>query len=408
MALPTAALPREDVLLPPSPLIEFIRLGLEHSAIPLTSGQPHPSCYPLEELAALASEAIRSEGGRYLRYGASRGMGKLRHLVDRELTARHIFPPDLSPDALVLTVGAQGAFDLLCQAVLRPGEVVALDAPCYPDSWCTVVRRGGTVLSIPVDAEGLDVDVLERALLQGTHPRMVYTIPTYQNPTGCSLSRERSARLMELAERFDFLVVLDDPYRLLPLDEPLRSGPEFLPWKGWSSERLVVLGSFSKVLAPGLRVGWVHAAPELASTLATLQEMGHISLPALDALLVAIFLERHGLEDQLRRVRTFLRNQRDALLGALAEARLEELGCNTLASAGGCFLGLVLPPGQEATSAARRLAVDFGVATVPERAFWPPDVREAPDRFLRLSFSWATPEEFFRSGQAFRKVLASS
>ncbi|HQK25523.1 MAG TPA: PLP-dependent aminotransferase family protein, partial [Synergistaceae bacterium] len=122
MPLPTAALPREDVTLLPSPLIEFIRLGLEHSAIPLTSGQPHPSCYPLTELATAASEAIRGEGERHLRYGANRGLGKLRALVNKELINRSLFPPDLSPDSLVLTVGAQGAFDLLCQAVLRPGE----------------------------------------------------------------------------------------------------------------------------------------------------------------------------------------------------------------------------------------------------------------------------------------------
>ena len=407
MPLPTAALPREDVTLLPSPLIEFIRLGLEHSAIPLTSGQPHPSCYPLEELATAASEAIRSEGDRYLRYGASRGLGKLRSLVDRELTERHIFPPDLSPDSLVLTVGAQGAFDLLCQAVLRPGEAVALDAPCYPDTWCTVVRRGGKVIPIPVDAEGMDVDALEGALHQGVRPRLVYTIPTYQNPTGCSLSPERSSRLVALAERFDFLVVLDDPYRLLPLDEPLRSGEEFFPWKGWNSGRVVALGSFSKILAPGLRVGWAHAAPELADALATLQEMSHISLPALDALAVASFLEHHGLEGQIQRVRTFLQGQRAALIDAMAEARLEELGCGTMASAGGCFLGLVLPAGREASPVARTLAVDFGVATVPERAFWPPHGEGAPDRFLRLSFSWATPEEFHRSAQAFRQVLTT-
>lgn len=408
MALPSAARPREDVPLPASPLIEFIRLGLEHSAVPLTSGQPHPSCYPLEELAELAAETLRHEGDRYLRYGASRGMGKLRRLVDRIFTEQGILPPDLSSEALVLTVGAQGAFDLLCQAVLRPGEVVALDAPCYPDTWCTAIRRRGRVLPVPVDAEGLDVAVLERSLLQGVRPRMVYTIPTYQNPTGCSLSRERASRLVELAERFEFLVVLDDPYRLLPLDEPLRSGPEFFPWKGWNSGRVVALGSFAKILAPGLRVGWVHAAPELADTLATLQEMSFISLPALDALLVAAFLERHGLEAQLQRVRSFLRGQRDALLRALGDARLEALGCAVMASAGGCFLGLTLPPGREATPVARRLATDFGVATVPERAFWPPNVPETPDRFLRLSFSWATPEEFSRSAEAFRRVLTLS
>lgn len=406
MILPSAATPREDLILPASPLIEFIRLGLEHHAIPLTSGQPHPSCYPLDALAEIAGDVIRHEGDRYLRYGASRGMGKLRHLVDHLHTALDLLPPHRTENSLILTVGAQGGFDLLCQALLRPGDLVGIDAPCYPDTWCTVLRRGGVVRSLPVDAEGLDVENLEQILRSGFRPRMVYTVPTYQNPTGCSLSPLRSVKLLDLAERFDFLLVLDDPYRLLPLDEDLRRGKSFFPWLGWDTGRIAALGSFSKILAPGLRIGWIHTHPTLVQTLATLQEMSVISLPALDALLTAAFLERCSLEKQLHRVRRFLRERRAALLDALNERDLPDLGCAFMPCIGGCFLGLILPPGTSATTVARTLVTQHSVATVPERAFWPPDTLNAPDRFLRLSFSWATPEEFRFSAQALRTVLA--
>lgn len=393
-----------------SPLIEYIRLGLENNALPLTSGQPAPEASPLSRLSDLAGEAIRLYGHRTLIYGSNRGWGPLRGWIGAWQAREKVVPSGLPEESLMLTLGSQYAFDLLCQALLEPGAIVAMDAPCYPDSWCTVLRRGGEVLPIPLDEEGIDVDYLAFRLQEGLRPALLYTILYYQNPSGTSLSPERQRRLVELAEKYDFLLILDDPYRMLPLDGPHESGSLLLPWHGFDLGRTVYLGSMSKLIAPGLRSGWLYAHPSLVAKLAKLQEMSMISLPALDATILFHFLETDGIETQLGSIRSFLKTRRDALIGAL-EKETFPLGCHVTRPKGGCFLRLELPPQIGASSFATKLTKEYRVATIPEGAFWPPveDPKMKRDRFLRLSFTWSPPEELVQAatliGKALKEVL---
>ncbi len=374
-----------------SPLVRFIRLGLENRALPLSSGQPSPDFFPLEELAEVAPEAIRSGGGRLL-YGSNRGLRALRDLLLAWQKSVGLLAPETGTDSLLLVLGSQYGFDLICQALLRPGDAVALDAPCYPDTWCTLLRRGVRPIPVPLDEEGADPDALEEHLRRGERPVLFYTIPWYQNPCGSSLSPARQARFLELAERYDFLIALDDPYRLLSLEGPPETGAELFPRLGFESGRILALGSLSKILAPGIRAGWIATHPVLAEKLAELQEMSLISLPALDALILRAYWERHGLEGQIDRARRLLRSRRDALAEGLLR-HAAPWGATVRIPRGGCFLRLILPEGVAASSLAERLAREERVATIPEAAFWPPSETPAPDRFLRLSFSWCRPEE---------------
>ena len=387
----------------PSPLVDFIRLGLQHRALPLSSGQPAPEAFPLEDLARLAPGALRKRGHRGLLYGSSRGLGELRRELLGWQIRQGILPPSLKEEEGMLTLGSQYAFDLLCQALVRPGDPVACDAPGYPNTWGTALRRGASVLPLRVDEDGLDPDHLESLLRAGHRPVLVVTGLHYQNPWGSSLSLPRQRRLLDLAETYDFLVVLDDPYRMLALDGPTASGPDRFPRLGWDTGRLVVLGSLSKVLAPGIRMGWLAGEASLVEGLAKLQEMSLLSLPALDALVVLEYLLEEGLEGQTERMRSFLRQRRDGLVASLRRLCVP-LGCRVQVPEGGCFLRLDLPEGN-ATALALELVTRRGVATVPEAAFWPPLEAPAPDRFLRLSFSWCTPEELTRGAERIASTL---
>ena len=393
----------EELPIYASPLVDFIRLGLQHRALPLTSGQPAPEALPLEDLARLAPEALRSRGRKALLYGSNRGLGELRRALTEWQVRSGVLPEGLGDEEVMLTLGSQYAFDLICQGLIRRGDEVACDAPCYPDTWCTALRRGASVLPLPVDEEGLDPDHLEALLAGGHRPVLVYTVLHYQNPCGCSLSPSRQRRLLELAETYDFLVVLDDPYRMLALDGPPPCGSDRFPRLGWDTGRLLYLGSLSKVLAPGVRLGWLAGHRELVAGLAKLQEMSLISLPALDGLIVLEYLLSEGMTGQLSRMVRFLKERRDVLAEGL-RARCLPLGCTLRVPSGGCFLRLELPD-LPATPLARELAERHGVATVPEAAFWPPSQTPAPDRFLRLSFSWCTPEELAEAAERIARAL---
>ncbi len=397
------------ISLPSSPLIEYIRMGLEHQAIPLSSGQPHPSCFPLKALAEASRKGILEMGERFLRYGSSRGLGPLRSWILEWLRREEICSPEVSEGEIMLVPGCQFGFDLICQAFLEAGDTVAMDAPCYPDSWCTVQRRGGRILPLPVDDEGLRVESLKDLLEQGERPKLVYSIPTYQNPRGCSLSPSRVVRLAELAERYNFYLLLDDPYRFLPLDEPLRRGKDHFPWHAWESGRILWMSSFSKIIAPGLRSGWILAPREVIALLGALQEMSCISPPAAGSLGLFVYLRDQGIDFQLEFLRKELSAKRELLLSGFESSSLFSMGCSLPLPPGGTFLSLFLPPALEASPVARKLVTEKGVATIPERAFWPSleGAWETPDTFLRLSYSWVNPEDVSPCVNALEEVMQS-
>lgn len=379
----------------PSPLVEYIRLGLSNGAMPLTSGQPSLDAMDPELLAQCAKEGILSNP-KALLYGSNRGMGALREAVLRWQMELGCAPNDAGEGNIMMTLGSQYAFDLICQGSIQPGDLVAFDAPCYPDTWCTLKRHHANLLPIPVDQQGMDLDALEELCASRKTPKLVYTILNHQNPSGCSMPPQRQRRLLQLADRYRFVLVVDDPYRLLNLDGPV-DHRESIPAMGLQSGLVLYLGSFSKILAPGLRLGWILGHPPLLESLSKLQEMTMISLPAADSALVLEFLRRGLMEKQLEDIREFLRVRRDALRSAL-----EEWGLKPQAPSGGCFLTLYVG---NPSAMAMRLVTEKKVATVPERAFWP-DVPQAMDRFLRLSFSWCSPAELKRAAMAIGELCA--
>ncbi|MCX7828827.1 MAG: PLP-dependent aminotransferase family protein [Thermanaerothrix sp.] len=379
----------------PSPLVKYIRLGLANGALPLTSGQPYLEAMDVEAMAECAMAGILSHK-KALLYGSNRGLGALREAVLQWQKEEGCAPREAAEENLMMTLGSQYAFDLICQGTINPSDMVAFDAPCYPDTWCTLIRHKARLLPIPVDRDGMDLDQLEERCSRGDVPKLVYTILNHQNPSGCSMSPERQRRLLEMADRHRFLVVVDDPYRLLNLDGP-RDDQASIPCLGFQSGMVLYLGSFSKILAPGVRLGWILGHPAMVESLARLQEMTMISLPAADSLLVLEFLKRGLMAGQLQRVRSFLKVRRDALRDGLLRWNLK-----LRVPSGGCFINLFV---DQPSAMAVELVTKRGVATVPELAFWPP-VPKAQDRFLRLSFSWCSPEELRRAADTIGQLAS--
>ena len=356
------------------------------AAIAFARGAPAAECLPVAELADCARAAIERGGPAVLGYGSGGGYGPLREWIG----ARH----GVGSERVVLTNGSLQGFAFLLDhlAANADGPLrVLVEAPSYDRPLKLLAERGAEITLIPVvDDDGLDPAAVEDALRTGPPPAFLYTIPTFQNPSGRTLSLERRRRLAELARAHDLLVLEDDPYGLVRFEgEPLPS-----LWELAGGERVVYASSFSKTVAPGLRVGWMVLPPPLAVDVEAVAVSRTIS-PVLPAQATVHEFVRRGLfEPNLERVCGLLRDRRDAMLDALARELPAEAAWSR--PAGGYFVWLDLPDGVDAALLLAR-AAEAGVTFVPGSDFFPVD--QGGRSSARLAYSSASPGEI-REGVA--------
>jgi 2-aminoadipate transaminase len=344
--------------------------------ISFARGVPAPECVPAAELAECAHAAIALDAPALLAYGVPGGFAPLREAI----AARH----SVGPDRVLVTAGSLQAFALVAQHLLavRPGRVL-VEGPTYDRPLALLEMLGAEVVAVPIDREGLHVDTLADQLRRGPRPSFLYTIPTFQNPSGVSLSAERRRRLTELAAEHDLFVYEDDPYGLVRFDgQPL---PSLLSLD--DGGRVVYASSFSKIVAPGLRVGYVVLPPSLVAPVERLAASTYISPAPLTQATVFEFLRRGLLGANVARVRSLLRARRDAMLEALGRAMPH---ADWTSPEGGYFVWLELPGGADAERA-HDAAARAGVAVVRGADFFPGG--EGGRSGLRLAFSYASPDE---------------
>jgi 2-aminoadipate transaminase len=342
--------------------------------ISFARGVPASECLPVEDLADCARAALERDGATVLNYGAAGGYGPLREW----LASRH----RVEPGRIVLTNGSLQGFLFLAGCLAHRGPVL-VEAPTYDRPLKLLAELGAEVFALPVDEDGLDVDSLEVLLRQGVRPAFLYTIPTFQNPSGRTLSKARRRRLVRLARSHDLLIVEDDPYGLVRFEG--RAPPSLFDLDGGAN---VVYGSsFSKTVAPGLRVGYLVPPAGLAAEIEAAATSTYITPALLPQATAFEYLCRGRLEVNLSRTCTLLRARRDAMLAAL-ERELPHARWSH--PEGGYFLWLELPVGTRAADFSRRAAA-AGVTFVPGSDFF---LRgRGGDLALRLAYSFADPAE---------------
>jgi 2-aminoadipate transaminase len=342
--------------------------------ISFARGVPAPECLPVEELADCARAALERDGEAVLNYGAPGGYAPLREW----LAARH----RVEPGRIVVTNGSLQAFLFLASCLVERGPVV-LEAPTYDRPLKLLTALGAEIFALPVDEEGLDVDSLEVLLRHGVRPAFLYTIPTFQNPSGRTLSKARRRRIVRLARRHNLLIVEDDPYGLVRFEG--KAPPTLFDLDGGAN---VVYGSsFSKTVAPGLRVGYLVLPNGLAAEIEAEATSTYIT-PSLLAQATAFeYLRRGCFEANLARTCALLRARRDAMLEALRRELPEGWWSHP---EGGYFLWLELPEGARTPDFSARAAA-AGVAVVPGTEFFLPGA--GGERAARLAYSFATLAE---------------
>jgi DNA-binding transcriptional MocR family regulator len=353
---------------------------LRHGVVELTFGEPDPDLLPVE-LVRRAAEAALARSGAALAYGQVEGPPGLRHALARRITARERVKATAA-DVLV-TGGNSQALEQVMTVFTEPGDVVIVESPTYNLALGIFRDHPVDIAGVRLDAEGLDVAALGATLGElaaaGRRARLLYTIPTYHNPAGVCLSDARRTQLLALARRHDLIVVEDDVYRELFYEG---AAPASL----WALDReapVIRLGSFSKTLAPGLRVGWANARPDLLERLAgmgMLESGGGGGVSYFAAHVVERVLATPGYDEHVEMLRRIYVRRRDALAAALVEHL--PAGCGFALPAGGFFVWLELPEGADA-AALLPVAEAHGVSFAPGARF----CRSGGERLLRLAFS---------------------
>ena len=360
--------------------------------ISLARGVPAPECIPVEELADCARSAIQEDGATVLSYGSSGGYAPLRAWI----AERHGVPPS----RVVVTNGSLQGFVFLAQLLAGDGARVLVEAPTYDRPLLILDSLGAEVVGVPLTEHGIDLGALQAELDAGQAPAFLYTIPTFQNPTGQTLGADGRRRLVELAADHDLLVLEDDPYGLVRFEgDPL---PTLHELEG--GERVIYSSSFSKTVAPGVRVGYLVLPERLAEAIEALATSTYITPSLLSQATVFEFLRRGQLERNLELVRSLLKARRDALLAALEE-QLGGTGARWNRPEGGYFLWLDLPEGRDA-KALLEAAADVGVTFVPGPDFFPRG--GGGSSAVRLAFSFAAPAEIREAVGRLASLLSSS
>jgi 2-aminoadipate transaminase len=348
--------------------------------ISLAAGAPSFETFPLEELAEIAARVIRERGRIALQYGPTRGQGALVEAVAAILRARGI--EGCKPSQIVMTTGSQQGLDLIARVILDPGDVALVELPSYIGGLISLHNAQADMIGVRQDDGGIVIsdlrEKIDRARSEGRRVKCIYTIPNFQNPSGVTLAAARRNELIDIADEHDLLIIEDDAYFDLYFTE---DASRLVPLAALRPDRVVYLGTFSKVLAPGLRTAWLRAPEEIAAKVEIAKEGADLSSSVLDQSIVIEAIREGLIERRLPELRRFYQVRCAAMLDALE--RFAPAGSRWTKPIGGFFILMELADG---TDAAAMLpdAIDSGVAYVPGQPFF---VDGSGANTLRLAYS---------------------
>jgi 2-aminoadipate transaminase len=377
-------------------------LGVGADLIGFGGGQPAVETYPLEALERAYSRAIRDAGRAVLPYGPTQGLVALRQVVAERLATRGI---ETDPDHVTILTGSIQGLHLVGRITLDRGDTIVTEAPTFMGALPAWEPQQPRYLSIPVDEHGMLVEQLAEALRAGEPPpRFVYLLPTFQNPSGVSLTLARRQRLLEIAHEFDLLIIEDDPYGEFWFDDgappipPLRSLPG-------AEQHVIYLGTFSKILAPGIRLAYVVAPHDLLEPLLRAKRGVDFHSDTLlqQAVVELVRDEQFDFEAHIAAGRRLYKERRDAMLDALEMTLDAE---TTWTHPGGGFFMWVDLPREISGAAVAAAALAEGVAVFPGALFYPNG--DGGTNGLRLSYSNATPDRIHEGIQRLKRGIAAA
>ena len=373
----------------PSVIREILKVTEKPGIISFAGGLPSPKTFPIAEFDAASHKVLSEDGQAALQYAASEGFPALREAVAAML------PWNVDPAQVLITTGSQQGLDLVAKILIDGGSKILVETPTYLGALQAFTPMEPAVVSVASDDEGVVVDDL---VAKAKDARFIYLLPNFQNPTGRSMSETRRAAVSAAAAQAGLPIIEDNPYGELWFDEE----PP-LPLTARNPEGCIYLGSFSKVLAPGLRLGFLVAPKHIYPKLLQAKQAVDLHTPSFTQRMVAEVLKGNFLDRHVPTIRALYKSQRDAMLVAL-QREMAGLDVQWNTPAGGMFLWARLPEGMSAVDLLPQ-AVERGVAFVPGAAFY---ADHADARTLRLSFVTASVEQINIGVKALAEAIRSA
>ena len=379
----------------PSAIREILKVTERPGILNFAGGLPSPETFPIEAMRA-ACASVLAEGSPVakpsLQYASSEGLPELRQWVSAELGKQGA---TVSPDQVLITTGSQQGLDLIAKVLIDTDSSLLVESPTYLGALQAFTPMQPAVESIESDSGGVCPSALREALQKGERPRFIYLLPNFQNPTGRTMDEARREAVIAVCREHGLPIVEDNPYGELWFDAPPPK-PLLARWP----EGVVYLGSFSKILAPGLRLGYIVAPPALYPKLLQAKQAADLHTPGFNQRVVAEVIKDGFLDQHVPTIRARYHAQRDAMLAALAR-ELGPTGAEWTQPVGGMFVWVRLPERLDAQALLPK-AVDAGMAFVPGA----PCYAGEPDaRALRLSFVTSTPEQIDKGMAALGRVV---
>jgi 2-aminoadipate transaminase len=368
--------------------------------ISLAGGFPDTRAFG-EEAFKEISRHIAPDAAQALQYGPTSGLDAIKDVIVEVMATERT--PARQEDVFV-TTGAQQGLDLIAKVFLDEGDAILCEGPTYAGALNAFAAYRPRIAHVPMDRAGIIPvaahEILEKASKQGLHVKFIYTVPNFQNPTGVTLVTERRRQLLELAREFDLVVVEDNPYGMLRFEgEPLPTLAALDQEREGVVDRVVYLGTFSKIFAPGVRLGWVHAQPGILHKINVGKQGADLCSSNLSQMMICSYFQSADWRAYVRRLTSIYRERRDAMLDSLAEFMPKEV--HWTHPEGGLFVWATLPSYLDATAMLPR-AIGRNVAYVPGEGFY---AGGAGKNHMRLNFSFVEPERIRRGIELLSEVI---
>lgn len=367
----------------PSAIREILKYAADPEVVSLSAGNPAPEAFPVDEIRAISDKILAEHPIDALQYSTTEGYGPLRKHLLQYMGKKHHVGRDF--DDILITSGAQQSMELVAKALCNSGDVVICEQPSFVGSLNSFRSLGGKLVGVPMEEDGMDMNALEEALKANPNAKMIYTIPNFQNPSGITMSMAKRQKLYALAKQYQVLVVEDNPYG------DLRFAGEHVPAvKSLDEEGCVMyVGSFSKVLAPGIRVGYVIAPKTLLQKMIVCKQGEDVHTGIWAQMICEAYMTGCDYEAHLADLQKIYKHKADLMI-SLIEEHLVPAGITYHPIQGGLFIWCELPAGADMREFCTLAVKDHKVAVVPGNAFLIED--DAPCQAFRVNFSTPTDE----------------
>ena len=377
-----------------SAIREIFKALADPEVISLAGGNPAPELFPNEEMAEFAKDVLENNPVLALQYGITEGYQPLRELVKELLSERENICEEFN-DTIIVSGGQQG-IELATKCLVNEGDVVIVEEPSFIGALNAFRSYGAKLVGVPVKEDGMDIDALKKAVAENDNVKMIYTIPTFQNPSGITMSLEKRKAVYEIAKENNIVIIEDNPYGELVFD-----GEKSKTIKSMDKDGIVIYcGSYSKVLAPGLRIGFVSAHKDIVAKMVVAKQVSDVHTPVLTQVLAYEFIKKYGLDEHIAQIRALYKHKCQTMLDAID--KYFPKGVTHTTPNGGLFIWCDLN-GDYDMNAVAKICTARKVACVPGSTFMT-DL-DKPCSAFRLNYSTVTDEKIEQGIKILGEVL---